>query len=169
MSKNRPSFSSLALAVSLVASGAGLSACGSAYSGLTDASGLGAGEYQPAVYIEPGNEERYKQVLAICRQVAANRQATAAQRAQLETLTGSAEAAAEGASQGAVLGSLLESGGFDASWEEGATIGAGAGLLTGLVGALAGGAEGTADETRRALLNCLTVASRDGKLWQVVE
>ena len=159
----------LALAASLAVSGAGLSACGSAYSGLTGASGLGADQYQPAVVVEPGNEARYQQVLAICRTVAANRQATAAQKAQLETITGTVEAAGAGASEGAVLGDLLGSAGFDTSWEEGALVGAGAGLLSGLTSAFASGAEETADETRRILLNCLEATSKDGKLWQVVE
>ena len=147
----------------------GLSACGSAYSGLTGASGLGADQYQPAVVVEPGNEARYQQVLAICRTVAANRQATAAQKAQLETITGTVEAAGAGASEGAVLGEFLGSAGFDSSWEEGALLGAGAGLLSGLTSAFASGAEETAAETRRILLNCLEATSKDGKLWQVVE
>lgn len=159
----------LALAASLAVSGAGLSACGSAYSGLTGASGLGADQYQPAVVVEPGNEARYQQVLAICRTVAANRQATAAQKAQLETITGTVEAAGAGASQGAVLGEFLGSAGLDSSWEEGALLGAGAGIVSGLTSAFASGAEETAAETRRILLNCLEATSKDGKLWQVVE
>ena len=44
------------LAASLLSLAVGLSACGSAYSGLTGASGLGADQYQPAVVVEPGNE-----------------------------------------------------------------------------------------------------------------
>lgn len=66
-------------------------------------------QYQPSVVVEPGNEARYQQVLAICRQ------ATAAQRAQLETITGTVEAAGAGASQRAVLGKFLGSAGFDSS------------------------------------------------------
>ena len=72
-------------------------------------------QYQPSVVVEPGNEARYQQVLAICRTVAANRQATAAQKAQPETITGTVEAAGAGASQRAVLGKFLGSAGFDSS------------------------------------------------------
>ena len=160
---------SLAAAASLAALGAGLSGCGSAYSGLASGSGLGAAEYQPAVVVEPGNEARYQQVLAICRTVAAKRQATAAQKAQLETLTGAVSGVAGGAAQGATMGNLLGNLGYDSSASEGATIGAAAGLVTGLAGAFAKGANRTADETRRILLNCLKETSRGGKLWKVVE
>lgn len=161
--------SSLAAAASLAALGAGLSGCGSAYSGLASGSGLGAAEYQPAVVVEPGNEGRYQQVLAICRQVAAKRQATAAQKAQLETLTGAVEGVAGGAAQGAVLGNLLGNAGWSTGASEGATIGAAAGLVGSLASSFAKGANQTADETRRILLNCLKETSRGGKLWKVVE
>ena len=146
-----------------------LSGCGSAYSGLTSSSGLGSDQYRPAVVVEPGNEARYEQVLAVCRQVAANRQATAAQKAQLETLTGVVEGAGTGAVAGAVYGGILDSGGLDTSAGEGAAIGAAAGAVGGLVSAFAGGANQTADETRRILLNCLKATSKDGALWTVVE
>ena len=146
-----------------------LSGCGSAYSGLTSSSGLGSDQYRPAVVIEPGNEAKYEQVLAVCRQVAANRQATAAQKAQLETLTGVVEGAGTGAVAGAVYGGILDSGGLDTSAGEGAAIGAAAGAVGGLVSAFAGGANTTADETRRILLNCLRTTSKDGALWTVVE
>ena len=146
-----------------------LTGCGSAYSGLASSSGLGSDEYRPAVVVEPGNEARYEEVLAVCRQVAANRQATAAQKAQLETLTGVVESAGVGAAAGAAYGGLLDSGGFDTGVGEGAAIGAAAGALGGLVTAFAGGANTTAEETRRILLNCLRETSKDGTLWQVVE
>jgi len=146
-----------------------LTGCGSAYSGLTGSSGLGSDQYRPAVVVEPGNEARYEQVLAVCRQVAANRQATAAQKAQLETLTGVVEGAGVGAAAGAAYGGLLGSGGFDTGVGEGAAVGAAAGALGGLVTAFAGGANTTADETRRILLNCLRETSKGGTLWQVVE
>ena len=146
-----------------------LTGCGSAYSGLTASSGLGSDQYRPAVVIEPGNEARYEQVLAVCRQVAANRQATAAQKAQLETLTGVVESAGVGAAAGAAYGGILGSGGLDTGVGEGAAIGAAAGAVGGLVSAFASGANTTADETRRILLNCLRETSKDGTLWQVVE
>ena len=157
--------------VTVVATGlaAVLTGCGSAFSGLTSSSGLGSDQYRPAVVVEPGNEARYEQVLAVCRQVAANRQATAAQKAQLETLTGVVESAGTGAAAGAVYGTILDKGGVDTSLGEGAVIGAAAGAVGGLVSAFASGANTTADETRRILLNCLRETSRDGTLWQVVE
>ena len=40
-----------------------VSGCGSAYSGMVGSSGLGAAEYIPSVYVEPGNEAKYEQVL----------------------------------------------------------------------------------------------------------
>lgn len=48
-------------------------------------------------------------------------------------------------------------------------IGAAAGLATSLASAFASRAETTAAETRMTLLRHLAVASRDGKLWQVLE
>ena len=156
-------------AVAAIALAAVLTGCGSAYSGLTSSSGLGSDQYRPAVVVEPGNEARYEQVLGVCRQVAANRQATAAQKAQLETLTGVVEGAGTGAAAGVVYGGILDSGGFDTSMGEGAAVGAAAGAIGGLVSAFAGGANTTADETRRILLNCLRETSKGGTLWQVVE
>ena len=159
----------LAFVVSLALSGV-VSGCGSAYSGLTNVSGLGAGQYQPAVVVEPGNEDRYQQVLVVCRQVAANRQATAAQKAQLESLTGAVAGAAEGAAAGAEFAGMLDAIGLEgANVGQGALVGAAAGVLSGLASSFAGGANQTADETRRILLNCLRTTSRNGQLWQVVE
>lgn len=119
-------------------------------------------QYQPSVVVEPGSEARYQQVLAICRQ------ATAAQRAQLETITGTVETAGAGASRRAVLGKFLGSAGFDSSWEEGAPLDAGVGVVSGLASAFASGAEETAAETRRILLNCWRRPRRtesSGKWW----
>ena len=155
------------LAVSAMA--AVLSGCGSAYSGLSNTSGLGAGQYQPAVYVPAKNQATYGQVLAVCRQVAANRQATAAQKAQLETLTGAVEGASQGVAAGLELGSLLDNAGFDTSAGEGALVGAAAGVIGGLASSFAKGAERTADETRRILLNCLEATSNGRTLWKVLE
>ena len=103
-------------------------------------------------------------------EVAANRQATAAQKAQLETLTGAVAGAAEGAAAGAQFAGMLDSIGLEsANVGQGALVGAAAGLVSGLASSFASGANETADETRRILLNCLRVTSRDGTLWQVVE
>ena len=153
----------------LFAGAALLSGCGSAYSGLTNTSGLGAGEYRPAVFVEPGNEGRYEKVLPICRRAAANRQVTAAQKAQLETITGTVESTATGAATGLQVGNILRSGGFKTSELRSAGIGAAAGALAGLASSFASGAEDTAEETRQALLKCLRGASRGGTLWKVVE
>ena len=146
-----------------------LAGCGSAYSGLADHSGVGAGQYMPAVYVEPENQGRYQQVLLVCRQVAANRQATAAQMAQLETLTGVVEGAGTGAAAGLEFGNLLGSAGFDTDALESAGIGAAAGVLSELASAFASGAEETALATREVLLKCLRGTSRGGTLWQVLE
>ena len=146
-----------------------LTGCGSAYSGLTNQSGLGAAQYRPAVVVEAGNEAKYEQVLQICRGVAQNRQATAAQKAQLESITGVVAGAGTGAAGGLEFGSLLNTAGFDTNALEGAAIGAAAGAISGLASAFASGAEDTADETRRILLNCLRQTSKNGTLWQVVE
>ena len=148
---------------------AALSGCGSAYSGLSDTSGLGADQYRPAVVVETGNEAKYEQVLGICRNVAANRQATAAQQAQLESITGVVASAGSGAAAGLQIGSILGDAGYDTSAGESALIGAAAGVLSGIATAFASGAESTADETRRILLNCLRETSTNGTLWQVVE
>ena len=156
-------------AIAAVGLAAILSGCGSAYSGLTSSSGLGSDQYRPAVVVEPGNEARYEEVLAICRQVATNRQATAAQKAQLETLTGVVEGAGVGAAAGAAYAGLLDAGGWDTSAGKGAALGAAAGALGGLASAFASGANTTAEETRRILLNCLDKTSKGGTLWQVVE
>ncbi len=146
-----------------------LAGCGSAYSGLTRSQGLGAGQYMPAVVVEPGNEGLYQQTLTTCRSVAENRQATAAQEAQLRTLTGTVGATGTGAATGAQVGNLLGDAGYDTGLGEGAAVGAGVGFVSGLVGAFASGAETTAAETKKVLLNCLRVTSANGTRWHVVE
>lgn len=146
-----------------------MSGCGSAYSQLTSSSGLGAGEYIPAVIPATGQEAKYQQVLAICRRVAMNRQATAAQKAQLETLTGVVSGAGQGAASGLEIGNILKSGGWDVSRSKSAMIGGAAGAVGGLASAFARGANETANETRRILLNCLRETSQGGKLWKVLE
>ena len=146
-----------------------LAGCGSAYSGLADHSGVGAGQYMPAVYVEPENKVTYQKVLALCRDVAANRQATAAQTAQLESLTGVVKGAGTGAATGLVYGSVLGSAGLDTGALKSAGIGAVAGALGALVSDFASGAKETAVETRKVLLRCLRRNSRRGTLWKVLE
>lgn len=155
----------LALPLLLLAQG-----CGAAYSTVTEKSQLGAGQYEPAVYVPPENKAKYDQVLLICRQAAANRQVTAAQEAQLRTITGTTVAVAEGAAQGAVIGQLFDNAGLGGGAGQGALIGGVAGIVTGMARSFGAGAEKTAAETKRILLNCLkTVADRGGGLWNVLE
>lgn len=150
-----------------------LSGCGSAYSGVVGSSGLGAAEYLPAVYVPPEHQAVYEQVLPICRQAANNRQMTAAQESQLRTLTGAVEGTVGGAATGLEFANIFSAfeGSPDISVDRGesALIGAGIGLATSLASAFASGAEDTAAETKAALLRCLQVASKDGKLWQILE
>ncbi len=151
-----------------------LAGCGSAYTGVVDHSGLGAGQYIPAVYVIPGNEGMYQQVLGICRQAALNRQMTSAQESQLKTLTGTLRSTAAGAAAGVQQGSSFDMisdviGGGDVDVGEQALIGAATGLITGLVDAFASGSEDTAAETKRIMLNCLRVASNNGEHWRVLE
>jgi hypothetical protein len=133
------------------------SGCASTYSNLVSGSELGAREYRPAVFVPPGKETAYESVLGICRQAVTNRQITAAQQAQLETLTGVTRGSLSGLSQGMQMGSIFKSAGLGG----GGTIsrGAGIGALTGLVDSLgssfASGAEDTAAKTRDSLLLCL--------------
>ena len=161
------------LGASLLSALGALSGCGSAYSGMVGSSGLGAAEYRPSVYVEPGNEAKYEQVLQICRQAANNRQMTAAQESQLRTITGAVEGAVGGAAAGlefATIFSVFEgSDMIDVNTGQSTLVGAGIGVATSLASSFASGAEATAAETRKALLRCLTVTSRDGKLWQVLE
>ena len=147
-----------------------LTGCGSAYDSAISKSGLGAGQYRPAVVVTPGNEARYEQVLGICRNAAQNRQMTASQEAQLKTITGTAQSTVAGAAAGTEFRQIFRSAGFKSvGIGEAAGIGAATGLLTGLVGSMASGAESTAAATKGALLKCLRVTSKNGTLWQVVE
>lgn len=143
-----------------------LAACESAEShrSTVKQAGLGAENYQPSVYIEPGNEARYRKVLSLCRQAAANRELTAAQQAELTASVGAEDAASQAILRGAIDsmfsgGDLLESVG-----------GGGVGALFGaLISEGAKGTVNTAQATRIALLNCLKATSRNGQLWTVIE
>ena len=98
---------------------------------------------------------------------------TAAQESQLKTITGAVEGTAEGAAAGFEFANIFSafegSEIIDVDRGEATMLGAGVGLVSSLASSFASGAEATADETKQALLRCLTVASRDGKLWQVLE
>ena len=148
----------------------GFTGCGSAYTKAVSASGLGSQEYRPAVYVEPGMEGKYQRVLGICRTAAHNRQLTAAQEAQLATITGTAESTIKGAGMGAQFGQLFKMAGLgDVSIGEAAGLGAGIGLLSGLASSAGEGAKTTARQTKRALLLCLQKTSQNGQLWTVLE
>ena len=146
-----------------------LAGCGSAYKGVVDQTGLGAGQYIPAVYVEPGQEAKYQQVLAICRQAAVNRQMTAAQEAQLRTLTQTAESTVAGAAAAVEMSQVFDMAQFDVDVGDQALVGAGVGLLTGVVGAMTSGTETAAAETKAVLLRCLHATSQNGQLWRVLE
>src|SRR5690606_17681918 len=126
---NTQSLVALMIAASMTAG------CASTYSNLVSGHGLGAKEYRPAVYVPAGKEGEYEQILSICRDVAVNRQITAAQQAQLKTITGSVEGVADGASMGLVLGTAFDDIG------KGVGIGAAAGLLSSVAGAFSRGAD----------------------------
>lgn len=141
----------LTMAISIMATG-----CASTYGNLVSGNKLGANTYQPAVYVPPNDEAKYHQVLAICRQVAAKREVTAAQQAQLHTITGAVQGTTSGAAAGLQMGSILsEVGDNNASIGEDAGIGAAAGLIASLGSAFASGTSHDASATRRILLRCL--------------
>lgn len=129
--------------------------CASTYSNLVSGSNLGAQEYQPAVLVQPGKEEQYRQVLALCRNVAANRQVTAAQQGQLKTISGAVGGAVQGATGGLQIASFMKDSGFDTSLNRSAGLGFLAGLAGSLASSFSSGTQGTAENTRTTLLACL--------------
>lgn len=144
--------------------------CASTYSDLTSGSGLGAAEYRPAVHVLPGHEAEYEQLLGICRQAAANGQITAAQRAQLETITGAVEGVTGGMAASLETGSMLRNLGLsDNSVEDDLGVGLAVGLLSSLGSAFSSGASSTADKTRGVLLNCLRRADANETMYRVLE
>ncbi len=142
--------------------------CASTYGNLVSGSNLGAQEYRPAVYVPPGKEGQYEQILSICRQAAINRQITAVQQAQLETITGSVQGAAQGAAAGMEIGAIFKGFDSDVSINQTAGVGLAAGLIGGLADSFASGTEDTAAKTRQALLVCLR-AQADAVGYTVLE
>ncbi len=155
---------SVMLACALAASG-----CASTYGNLVSGSNLGAAEYRPAVLVNAGMEGRYNDVLAVCRQVATNRQITAAQEAQLKTITGVTAASLSGAAEGLQFGSLLKQAGVKTSINKDVGIGMMASGISALGTAFARGAESDAASTKGVLLNCLRVADARQELYKVLE
>ena len=99
---------------------------------------------------------------------------TAAQEAQLKTITGVAQSTVEGATAGLELANIFNVlsdaiGTGDVDMVEQGLIGAGIGLVGGLVDAFASGSLDTAEETKLALLACIRTTSRNGELWTVLE
>ena len=113
---------------------------------------------------------QYREVLGICRQVATNRQVTAAQEAQLKTITGAVAGAGAGAASGLELGYMfkqvgLTSGGLNKSLG----IGMVGGMLSSVAGSFASGANQSASETKLVLLQCLRKADPQEKIYRVIE
>lgn len=157
----------LPLALSAVAA---LSGCASTYGNLVSGSNLGAQEYTPAVLPNPGMEGQYREVLGICRNVATNRQVTAAQEAQLKTLTGAVVGAGAGAAGGLQFGSMAKQFGLaDGGVGRSMGVGMAAGLITSLAGSFASGANKGASETKLVLLQCLRKADPQEKIYRVIE
>jgi hypothetical protein len=146
-----------------------LPGCASTYGNLVSGSNLGAQEYTPAVYVVPGNEAVYQQALGICRQVAVNRQVTAAQEAQLKTLTKGVSGLTAGASAGWEMGSLMKNAGLGTSINKSIGAGLGIGLLSSLGSSLASGTNNAQTETKRVLLSCLQQVDPAGKQFRVIE
>ncbi len=146
-----------------------LGGCASTYSNLVSGSNLGAMEYQPAVLVNPGMDGRYSEVLSICRTVAAKRQVTAAQEAQLKTLTGATASALEGAASGMQFGSMMKQAGLNSSINRDMGIGIASGLIGSLGASFANGSERDAAATKTVLLNCLRSADAGQKYYKVIE
>lgn len=142
--------------------------CASTYGNLVSGSSLGAQEYQPAVYVIPGKDGTYQQVLGVCRQVAVNRQITSAQEAQLKTLTGAVSGATSGAAAGWELGATFKNAGFGTSINKSIGVGLGAGLLSSLGSAFASGSKDSAAETKDVLLQCLRRADPTEQNYRVL-
>ena len=141
-----------------------LTGCGAQQSGTVNVTGLGAAQYHPAVLVFDGNEAFYSKALMACRQAAANRQTTAAQEGELETITNVTEAA----TVGAVVGTAVASD-FDKSSVEGALLGAAMAAILTVPFTYAEGTRKTANQTKFVLLKCLHTASDNGKRWEVLE
>jgi hypothetical protein len=155
--------------LALAAASLWISGCASTYGNLVSGSQLGAHEYQPAVLPQPGMQSRYAEILGLCRQVAANRQVTAAQEAQLRTLTGVTEGSVGGAMAGLQIGTTLKSAGLGISANRTFGIGLLTGLATSAASAFSSGAQHDASETRDVLLTCLRKADPSEQIYRVIE
>ena len=159
----------LIFATCSLAVAASLSGCASTYGNLVSGSHLGAQEYQPAVLTNSGMEGQYAKVLGICRQVAVNRQITAAEEAQLSTLTGAVKGSIGGAVAGAQIGSMFKQAGLNGSVSRSAGIGLLGGFATSMAESFASGTEKGASQTKEVLLNCLKRADPGERIYKVIE
>ncbi len=147
-----------------------MTGCASTYGNLVSGSNLGAQEYQPAVLPNAGMESQYQQVLTVCRQVATNRQITAAEEAQLKTITGTAQGVGSGLSSGMEMGFLFKQAGLGKGAMSGSIgIGMVGGLVSSLAGAFASGTDHDASETKMVLLQCLRKADPQERMYRVIE
>lgn len=146
-----------------------VASCANTYGNLVSGSNLGAQEYQPAVLIKDGKKDEYMSVLTVCRQAATNRQITAAQEAQLHTITGVSSGAMEGAASGMQLGSIFKQAGMDTSINQSMGIGMLSGALSSLGSSFASGTDDAASETKKILLGCLRRADPNQKIYSVLE
>jgi hypothetical protein len=157
------------VSILVICSGVVLTGCASTYGNLVSGSQLGAAEYKPSVLVNQGMDSRYQEVLGICRNVATNRQITAAQEAQLKTITGVGSGALSGAATGMQFGSILKQAGFGGGVNRSTGIGLVTGALSGLAGAFKSGTENGASETKLILLNCLRAADPAKQTYVVLE
>ncbi len=146
-----------------------LGGCASTYGNLVSGSNLGAQEYTPAVLPRAGMEAQYAQILTICRQVAVNRQITAAQQAQLSTLTGAVKGSVDGGVAGMQMGLIFKQAGLGGGVNRSAGLGMLGGLATSLATSFASGTEHDAQQTRVVLLNCLRQADAEQRIYKVIE
>ena len=146
-----------------------LCGCASTYGNLVSGSNLGAQEYMPAVLPNPGMEDRYSQVLDICRQVAVNRQITAAQESQLATMTGAVKGSVDGAVFGMQTGALFKQVGLGSGVNRSMGLGMLGGLAGSLAGSFASGTQKDAADTKEVLLNCLRRADPSEQIYKVIE
>lgn len=146
-----------------------LGGCASTYGNLVSGSNLGAQEYAPAVLTQPGMEAQYAQVLGICRQVAVKRQVTAAQEAQLATMTGAVKGSVDGAVSGMQMGLIFKQAGLNGGVNRSAGLGMLGGLASSLADSFASGTQDDAAQTKQVLLNCLRRADPAERIYKVME
>lgn len=145
-----------------------LSGCASNYGNLVSGSKVGARGYQVPYLPKPGMDAKAEEIHRICGDVAAKGQVNAAQRAQLNTITGVATDTLDGAMEGLLVGNMYKKIGFG-SRGEGAALGAVAGLVGGLTSSMRSGVSNTADKTRAIKIRCMKAADPKNQYYTVLE